>query len=332
MTDLIGADVLVTGGAGTIGSTIVDQLLDAGVAHIDVIDNFTRGRRANLEQARATGRVTLVEGDIRDRDLVHEVTRGKDLVFHEAAIRITQCAEDPRLALEVLVDGTFNVYEAAADHRVAKLITASSASVYGLAETFPTPESQHPYDNDTIYGAAKTFNEGLLRSFRAMRGIDYVTLRYFNVYGPRMDVHGVYTEVLVRWMERIAAGKPPLIFGDGLQTMDFVCVPDIARANLLAATSDVVEGTYNIARGEETSLLELAQALLRVMGSDLDVEFGPARAVNGVTRRLADVSAARRDLGFTAEIDLETGLRALVEWWQREKDNLEVDSLVAVTA
>jgi UDP-glucose 4-epimerase len=332
MTDLIGADVLVTGGAGTIGSTIVDQLLDAGVAHVDVIDNFTRGRRANLEQARGTGRVTLVEGDIRDRDLVHEVTRGKDLVFHEAAIRITQCAEDPRLALEVLVDGTFNVYEAAADHKVAKLITASSASVYGLAETFPTPESQHPYDNDTIYGAAKTFNEGLLRSFRAMRGIDYVTLRYFNVYGPRMDVHGVYTEVLVRWMERIAAGKPPLIFGDGLQTMDFVCVPDIARANLLAATNDVVEGTYNIARGEETSLLELAQALLRVMGSDLDVEFGPARAVNGVTRRLADVSAARRDLGFTAEIDLETGLRALVEWWQREKDNLEVDSLVAVTA
>jgi UDP-glucose 4-epimerase len=332
MTDLIGADVLVTGGAGTIGSTIVDQLLDAGAAHIDVIDNFTRGRRANLEQARGTGRVTLIEGDIRDRELVHDVTRGKDLVFHEAAIRITQCAEDPRLALEVLVDGTFNVYEAAADHGVAKLITASSASVYGLAETFPTPESQHPYDNDTIYGAAKTFNEGLLRSFRAMRGIDYVTLRYFNVYGPRMDVHGVYTEVLVRWMERIAKGEPPLIFGDGLQTMDFVCVPDIARANLLAATSDVVEGTYNIARGEETSLLELAQALLRVMDSDLDVEFGPARAVNGVTRRLADVSAARRDLGFTAEIDLETGLRALVEWWQREKDNLEVDSLVAVTA
>jgi UDP-glucose 4-epimerase len=335
MTDLIGANVLVTGGAGTIGSTIVDQLLDEGVAHIDVIDNFTRGRRANLAQALASGRVSLVEGDIRDRDLVHDVTRGKDLVFHEAAIRITQCAEGPRLALEVLVDGTFNVYEAAADHKVAKLVTASSASVYGLADTFPTPEWQHPYANDTIYGAAKTFNEGLLKSFRAMRGIDYVTLRYFNVYGPRMDVHGLYTEVLVRWMERIAAGKPPLIFGDGLQTMDFVCVPDIARANILAAKSHIVEGTYNVARGEETSLLDLALALLRVMGSDLGVEFGPARAVNGVTRRLADVSAAQRDLGFTAEIDLETGLRELVEWWRVEKDNLEVDSereLVAAPA
>ena len=167
-----------------------------------------------------------------------------------------------------------------------------------------------------------------------MRGMDYVALRYFNVYGPRMDVHGLYTEVLVRWMERIAAGRSPLIFGDGKQTMDFISVPDIARANVLAARSDVVEGTYNIARGEETSLLELAQALLRVMGSDLDVQFGPARAVNGVTRRLADVSAARRDLGFTAEIDLEEGLRQLVEWWQAEKDNLEVDSMVgaAVTA
>ena len=329
MTDLIGANVLVTGGAGTIGSTIVDQLLDEGVAHVDVIDNFTRGRRANLARALASGRVSLVEGDIRDRKLVHEVTRGKDIVFHEAAIRITQCAEDPRLALEVLVDGTFNVYEAAADHKVGKLITASSASVYGLADTFPTPESQHPYDNDTIYGAAKTFNEGLLKSFRAMRGIDYVTLRYFNVYGPRMDVHGVYTEVLVRWMERIVAGKPPLIFGDGLQTMDFVSVPDIARANILAAKSNIVEGVYNIARGEETSLLELAQALLRVMGSDLDVEFGPARSVNGVTRRLADVSAAERDLGFIAAIDLERGLRELVDWWLVEKDNLEVDSLVA---
>ncbi|AYG03193.1 NAD-dependent epimerase/dehydratase family protein [Gryllotalpicola protaetiae] len=329
MTDLIGADVLVTGGAGTIGSTIVDQLLEAGIAHIDVLDNFTRGRRANLAPALASGRVSLIEGDIRDRDLVHEVTRGKDLVFHEAAIRITQCAEDPRLALEVLVDGTFNVYEAAADHHVDKLITASSASVYGLAESFPTPETQHPYDNDTIYGAAKTFNEGLLKSFRAMRGIDYVTLRYFNVYGPRMDVHGVYTEVLVRWMERIVAGKPPLIFGDGLQTMDFVSVPDIARANILTAKSDIVEGVYNIARGEETSLLELAQALLRVMDSDLGIEFGPARAVNGVTRRLADTSAAQRDLGFTAEIDLERGLRELVDWWRLEKDNLEVDSLVA---
>jgi len=316
MTSLVGARALVTGGAGTIGSTLVDQLLEAGVAHVDVLDNLVRGRRANLDDALASGRVTLVEGDIRDRDLVHDVTRGQDLVFHQAAIRITQCAEEPRLALEVLVDGTFTVYEAAVAAGVEKVVAASSASVYGLAETFPTPESQHPYDNDTFYGAAKTFNEGMLRSFRAMHGLDHVLLRYFNVYGPRMDVHGLYTEVLVRWMERIADGRPPLVFGDGLQTMDFVQTRDIARANVLAAQSDVVEGVYNVASGTETSLLDLARALLAAMDSDLPVEHGPERAVNGVARRLADTSAARRDLGFEARIGLEDGLRELVDWWR----------------
>lgn len=331
MTRLQDARVLVTGGAGTIGSTLVDQLLDAGVAHVDVLDNLVRGRRANLDDALASGRVELIDGDIRDARLVDDLTAGKDLVFHQAAIRITQCAEEPRLALEVLVDGTFNVVEAAARHRVKKLIAASSASVYGMAEEFPTTERHHHENNDTLYGAAKTFNEGLVRSFRSMQGLDYVLLRYFNVYGPRMDVHGLYTEVLVRWMERIADGKPPLIFGDGRQTMDFVCVPDIARANVLAARSDVVEGTYNIASGTETSLLELAQALLRAMGSDLGVEHGPERAVNGVVRRLADTTAARRDLGFEAQIGLDEGLRELVDWWRPLRDEIAAGRAVAAS-
>ena len=322
MTTLAGADVLVTGGAGTIGSQIVDQLLEEGVAHVDVLDNLVRGRVANLDDALASGKVTLVEGDLRDRALVDDVTRGKDLVYHEAAIRITQCAEEPRLALEVLVDGTFNVIESAVRHGVGKLISASSASVYGLAEEFPTNERHHHHNNDTFYGAAKSFNEGMLRSFRAMNGLDYVILRYFNVYGPRMDVHGLYTEVLVRWMERIADGRPPLIFGDGRQTMDFVFTRDIARANILAATSDVTEGVYNIASGSETSLLGLAEALLEAMDSDLEVEHGPERAVNGVTRRLADTSAAQRDLGFTAEVPLAEGLRELVEWWRPLREEI----------
>jgi len=317
---LSGAEVLVTGGAGTIGSTLVDQLLDAGVAHVDVVDNLVRGRRANLDAALASGRVDLVDGDIRDRDLVRDLTKGKDLVFHQAAIRITQCAEEPRLALEVLVDGTFNVYEAAAAERVTKLVSASSASVYGLAEEFPTSERHHHHNNDTFYGAAKSFNEGMLRHFRASDGLDYVALRYFNVYGPRMDVHGVYTEVLVRWMERIADGRPPLIFGDGQQTMDFVFTRDIARANLLAAVADVNDGVYNIASGVETSLLDLAEAMLRATDSDLSVEFGPAREVNGVTRRLADVTAAREDLGFVTEVGIEDGLRELIAWWRAERD------------
>ena len=315
MTRLEGAQVLVTGGAGTIGSTLVDQLVAAGVARVDVLDNLVRGRRANLDAALASGRVNFIEGDIRDATLVDEVTAGKDVVFHQAAIRITQCAEEPRLALEVMVDGTFNVVGAAARHGVDKLIAASSASVYGMAEVFPTDERHHHENNDTLYGAAKTFNEGLLKSFRAMSGLDYVALRYFNVYGPRMDVHGVYTEVLVRWMERIADGRPPLIFGDGHQTMDFVCVPDIARANILAAASDITAGTYNVASGTETSLRDLAEMLLDVMDSDLEIEFGQERAVNGVVRRLADTTAARRDLGFEATIGLQDGLRRLVEWW-----------------
>jgi UDP-glucose 4-epimerase len=311
--------ILVTGGAGTIGSTLVDQLVEAGAAEVVVLDNFVRGRRRNLEWAEANGNLTVAEGDVRDQPLVRELTEGVDLVFHQAAIRITQCAEEPRLANEVLVDGTFNVVEAAAEAGVDKLIAASSASVYGLATQFPTAEDHHPYANDTLYGAAKVYNEGLLRSFHQMNGLDYIALRYFNVYGPRMDVHGVYTEVLVRWMERIAEGKPPLIFGDGLQTMDFVCVPDIARANLLAAEADVTDRVYNVASGTEVSLRDLAEALLRTMHSDLEIEYGPERAVNGVTRRLADTSAAAADLGFKAEIGLEEGLGELVEWWQAEK-------------
>ena len=314
-----GQRYLVTGGAGTIGSTIVDQLVAAGAEEIVVLDNLVRGRRENLAQATASGRVRLVEGDIRDGALVRELMSGIDTVFHQAAIRITQCATEPRLALEVLVDGTYEVVEAAADEGVRKVVAASSASVYGLADHFPTTERQHPYDNDTLYGAAKTFNEGLLRSFHAMRGLDYVALRYFNVYGPRMDIHGLYTEVLIRWMERIEAGQPPLILGDGLQTMDFVYTEDIARANLLAAEADVTDEVFNIASSTETSLIDLAQALQRAMGSDLPLEFGPPRGVNGVTRRLADTSAAADRLGWKAEIGLDEGLTRLVAWWRAQR-------------
>ncbi len=313
-----GKNVLVTGGAGLIGSHIVDQLLHEPVQQVIVFDNFVRGSIANLRTALLDPRVRVIDGDIRDLQLLEQAMRGIDLVFHQAAIRITQCAEVPRLALEVLVDGTYNVLEAAVNAGVKKVVAASSASIYGLAEEFPTTERHHPYNNRTIYGAAKTFNEGLLRSFYDMYGLDYVALRYFNVYGPRMDIHGVYTEVLIRWMDRILAGKPPLIFGDGQQTMDFVYVEDIARANILAAKAGVTDDVFNVASGAETSLNQLASALLRVMGSDLVPEYGPARKVNGVTRRLADVSRARSALGFTAQVSLDEGLRRLVEWWGQE--------------
>src|SRR5579859_5704065 len=245
--DFHGQRVLITGGAGLVGSHIADLLVREGNPEIVILDNFVRGRRDNLAWATANGRVKIVEGDIRDTKTLREVMRGADVVFHQAAIRITQCAEEPRLALEVLADGTFNVLEAAVNAGVKKVVAASSASIYGLADEFPTTEKAHPFNNRTLYGAAKVFNEGLLRSFNDMYGLDYVGLRYFNVYGPRMDTHGAYTEVLIRWMERISNGKSPLIFGEGRDTMDFIFVEDIARANILAMKSDVSDEVFNVA-------------------------------------------------------------------------------------
>lgn len=316
--DIGGSSFLVTGGAGLIGSHIVDRLLERGAARVRVLDNFDRGTMTNLAQVADHPALEIIEGDLRDRGTVATATDGVDGVFHLAALRITQCAEEPRLALEVLVDGTFNVAEAAAASGVSKVVFSSSASVLGDAETFPTDERHHPYNNRTFYGAAKAFGELMFRSFHEMYGLDYVALRYFNVYGPRMDIHGVYTEVLIRWMERIEAGQPPLILGDGSQTMDFVYVTDVADANIAAMTSPVSDDVFNVATGVPTSLLELAEALLKVMGSDLSPEFGPERKVNAVRHRQADVSHAREVLGFEAKVDLQSGLEALVAWWREQ--------------
>ncbi len=317
---LQGKRVLITGGAGLIGSHIADQLLERDVSEIVIFDNFERGRIENLEQALPSGKITIRREDVRDRAAVADAMRRIDIVFHQAAIRITRCAQEPRLAMDVLANGTFNVLEAAVAAKVQKVVAASSASVYGLAEEFPTTENHHPYNNRTIYGACKVFNEGLLRSFHEMYGLRYVALRYFNVYGPRMDIYGAYTEVLIRWMDRIASGKGPLIFGDGTQTMDFAFVPDIARANILAAESDADDIVLNVASGVETSLNELAAALLRVTGSSAPVEYGPERKVNPVPRRLADTQRAAEVIGFRATTSIEEGLRLLVEWRNHEQE------------
>jgi UDP-glucose 4-epimerase len=307
---------LITGGAGLIGSHIADRLITDGYEEIVILDNFTRGRLQNLESAAAFARITTVEGDIRDASLVRDLMEGVDIVFHEAAIRITQCAEDPRLAHDVLATGTFNLLEAAVAANVKRVVYASSASIYGQAEEFPTTESHHGYGNRTMYGAVKLYGEGLLRSFYEMYGLNYVALRYFNVYGPRMDAFGVYTEVMIRWMERLAAGQPCVILGDGSQTMDFVFVDDVARANTMAANSSVTDDVINIASGTETSLTELAETLGRVMGVDLAPEYGPARKATPVWRRLADISKAKQRLGFKSQVSLEEGLRSLVQWWR----------------
>jgi UDP-glucose 4-epimerase len=249
---------------------------------------------------------------------VRKATEGIDAVVHMAALRITACATDPREALKVMCDGSFNVVDAAHSAGVKKIVAASSASVYGMADAFPTAEDHHPYNNQTWYGASKTMLEGLLRSYHAMSDLPYVALRYFNVYGPRMDIYGKYTEVLVRWMERIAAGQPPLILGDGTQTMDFVYIDDVARANVLSLQSEIEDDVLNVASGSETSLQDLATALLKVMGSDLRPEYGPDRSVNAVSRRLANTKKAERLLGFKAQVGLENGLSRLVRWWEAQ--------------
>jgi UDP-glucose 4-epimerase len=312
--------IVVTGGAGLIGSTTVDRLLaDHTPKSIVIFDDFSRGTKANIEQALRDPRVSIVEGDIRDRVAVARVVAGADAVVHMAALRITACAAEPRLAFEVMCAGAFNVVEAAQASGVKKLVTASTASIYGMAEEFPTTESHHPYGNRTWYGASKVMLEGLLRSFNDMYGLPYVALRYFNVYGPRMDIHGKYTEVLIRWMERIDNGQPPLVLGDGKQTMDFVYVEDIARANVLALASDVSDDVFNVASGVETSLNDLAVALGRAMGVRVEPEYGPERKVNPVPRRLASTEKAKRMLGFTASVPLDEGLSRLVKWWRAER-------------
>lgn len=312
--NLKGAVVLVTGGAGFIGSHIVDQALEAGAARVTVIDDFVRGRRENLAGALATGRLSIIEGDVRDAGLMDELTQGCDLVFHQAALRITQAAEEPVRAIEVMINGTQNVLEAARRHGVTKVLAASSASVYGEPSYLPMDEA-HPFNNRTLYGAAKIANEQVLRSYNEMFGLDYVMVRPFNVYGPRMDVFGVYTEVMIRWLERLSEGRSPVIFGDGTQTMDFIYVEDLAREYILAAESPVTDEVVNGGSGTETSLLELCELLCRAAGyPDVRPAFEPPRKVNPVSRRLASTAKARELLGFEATTTLDEGLRRLVAW------------------
>ena len=315
-----GSTIVVAGGAGLIGSTTIDLLLGQHAPRrVIIFDNFSRGTAANIANARNDPRVSVVEGDIRDRDAVARVLDGADALIHMAALRITACAAEPREAFEVMCSGTYNLVEAAQRAGVQKVVAASTASIYGLAERFPTDESHHPYNNRTWYGAAKVMLEGLLRSYNDTFDLPYVALRYFNVYGPRMDIHGKYTEVLIRWMERLDTGQPPLILGDGTQTMDFVYVEDIARANILALAADVSDEVFNVASGVETSLNDLASALSRVMDVPCAPEYGPERKVNAVPRRLASTEKAERMLGFRASVPLDEGLSRLVAWWRAER-------------
>ena len=309
-----GNKFLITGGAGLMGSHIADRLLAGGASKIILLDNFVRGSMHNIDEQLKDPRIQLVKGDIRNLELLMELANGMDGIFHMAAIRITACADNPREAMEVMLTGTHNVLQAAVEQKVGKLLYASSASIYGMADSFPTSENHHPYNNRTYYGAAKVAGEGMVRSFAEMYGLKYVAMRYFNVYGPRMDIDGKYTEVLVRWLDRIEAGQTPFIFGDGSQTMDMVYIDDVIDANIMAMESDITDEVFNVASGTETSLLGLLRTLLRVMESGLEPEFMPERTVNPVPRRLADTSKAKDLLSFAVKVDVEEGLKRLIEW------------------
>ena len=313
MTVLAGAKVVVTGGAGNVGSQIIDAVIANGAREVVALDAMVRGVPENLAPAIATGKARLVEIDIRDREAVRANIEGADVVFHQAALRWTRCQENPRECQEVMVDGTFNVLEAAADAKVKRVVMASSAVVYGEPARLPIDEDQ-PLRGTTVYGAAKIANEQMGRAYAHLRDVPTTTLRYFNVYGPRMDVRSQYVEVMVRWLNLIDAGKPLTLFGDGSASVDFVYVGDVVRANLLACDAKAKDAIVNVCSGVETRMKDLAELLLELTGSTVGIEYKPEPPGPLPARRYGDVRRAEELLGFRAETKLRDGVRALITW------------------
>ena len=310
---LDGARVVVTGGAGNVGSHIVDAAIAAGAREVVALDALVRGVPENLDAALRSGRASLRELDIRDREAVAASIDGADIVFHQAALRWTRCQEAPRECQEVMVDGTFNVLEAAAAAKAKHVVLASSAVVYGEPESLPMHEEQ-PLRGTTFYGSMKVANEQLAQAYSQLHGLRTAALRYFNVYGPRMDVRSRFVEVMVRWLDLIDQGKPLTLFGDGSSSVDFVYVGDVVRANLLACETDRPAVIVNVCSGVETPMRDLAALLLRLTGSSVGMEFKPQPAGALPARRVGDPARAREWLGFEATTTLEQGVRKLIEW------------------
>ena len=304
--------ILVIGGAGFVGSHIVDQLLAEPVREIVVLDNLVRGTRNNLATALQDERVTLIEGSVEDLALLRDVMQGTDYVFHLAALWLYECVHEPRRALEANVVGTYNVIEQAQEAGVKKVVYSSSASVYGNAVEEPMTED-HPFHNRTMYGATKIAGEQFFRAFHERHGLDYVGHRYMNIYGPRMDYKGTYVSVIMKVLDRIDEGLPPLIYGDGSHTYDFVHVEDVARANILSLAAEVTDTFFNIGTGLGTTIDELVGMLLEIAGSGIEPEYLPQEEVF-VTNRIGSTELAEELLGYRAEVDLRAGLESVVEW------------------
>lgn len=318
MNDLKGSRILVTGGAGFIGSTIVDQLIDEGVKEVVIFDNMVRGKKENIAAALKTGKAKLFRGDItKPRDL-DRAMKGIDYVFHEAALWLLTCEEHPRQAIDVNIIGTYNVLEACVKHKVKKICSASSSSVYGDGLYFPTDET-HPFNNYLFYGATKVADEQLHRAFWKKHGLDYVCFRYLNVYGPRQDYRSVYISVIMNFINKIAAGEAPVINGDGSATLDLIYVGEIARENILAMKSDVTNECFNGASGKETSLKELLNILIKLLDAK-DVEpVYQERDAKLVTRRFGSAKKAKEMLGFECKVTPEEGLQKVIDWWKADQ-------------
>ncbi|HXI96295.1 MAG TPA: NAD-dependent epimerase/dehydratase family protein [Candidatus Acidoferrum sp.] len=315
--------IALVGGAGLLGSHIVDQLLDEDVAQVVVFDNFLRGTRANLESATKDPRVKVIKASMTDDEALRDALTGIDGVFLLASLWLGECVNEPRKAWEVNVLGTWNVVEASLDLGVKRLVFSSSASVYGNAVQTPMTED-HPFNNRTTYGATKIANEQMLRAIYQQRGLPFVGHRYMNIYGPRMDYQGTYVSVIMKVLDKIWAGERPVIFGDGSQVYDFVYVGDVAEANILSMKAECADEFFNIGMGVGTTINELVHMLLELTGSDLEPEYRPLEE-SFVTYRIGSIDKAERLLGFRAHTPLRKGLSKVIEWRlaQRKAGSLE---------
>ena len=319
MPDIRGKNILVIGGAGFIGSHVVDELLKEDVNKVIVYDNFARGARGNLDEALLDPRVSVYEvgGDILHTDILASAVGQADYVIHLAALWLLQCYEYPRSAFDVNIRGTFNVLEACQQKGIERLVYSSSASVYGDAVAIPMTED-HPFNNRTFYGATKIAGEAMCRAFNDRYGLPYVGLRYMNVYGARQDYKGTYIAVIMKILDRLDQGLSPILYGDGSQAYDFIYVSDCARANVCALKSDASDAFYNVGSGTRTSLKELCELILEVTGSSLPIQYEPA-GKTFVTNRIGSTQKAEREIGFRSTIGLEEGLARLIEWRDSHK-------------
>ena len=321
--DIRGKKVLVIGGAGLIGSHVVEELLKEDVKEVSVYDNFCRGTRENLDQALKDPRCRVFEigGDVLQTDILDQAMKGVDGVIHLAALWLLQCYEYPRAAFDVNIRGTFNVLEACVANKIQRLVYSSSASVYGDAVEEPMTEN-HPYNNWTFYGATKIAGEHMFKAYHKRYGLEGVGLRYMNVYGPRQDYKGTYIAVMMKILDNLDKGLSPVVYGDGSQAYDFIYVGDTAQANVCALKSNVPFGFYNVGRGIKTSIKELTEVILKITGSNLPIHYEPA-GQTFVTNRVGDPEAAEKDLGFRWSVDLDDGLKRLIEWRKSHMEEVE---------